>query len=198
MANYSQNKKATSETEIRSRGIANSNAPIPGEAQASPSELALALATLERENERLREALSASDKKAQDSNSIEKLAEALVKATATYKAPTAEPTQFNDGINRTTDFKNARATIDGQNLMEAQLSLQDFKNEPRKPISISKAVANFVGANLSITINGVRVSIPCDGKTYMINESHWDAARERLAKLDILNSVTEPQITVIE
>ena len=81
--------------------------------------------------------------------------------------------------------------------MEAQQTLQMFRNERKKPISISKTMANMVGPSLSVTVNGVRVSIPCDGKTYMINESHWEHARERLAKLDLLSADTEPQIVEV-
>jgi hypothetical protein len=81
--------------------------------------------------------------------------------------------------------------------MEAQQTLQMCRNERKFPISISKTIANSVGPSLTITVNGVRVSIPCDGKTYYINESHYEHARERLAKLDILTSNTEPQVIEI-
>jgi hypothetical protein len=117
--------------------------------------------------------------------------------TQAVNRPTVQAVPEPDGINRTTDFRNQRATIDGQGLAEAQITLSEFKSEERKPISIPKAMANQVGAALAITVNGVRVSIPCDGKTYYINATHWEHARERLAKLDILAANTEPQIVEI-
>lgn len=118
-------------------------------------------------------------------NSISTLAKAIVKATESARpvGPTEE-----DNLNRTTDFKNTKATVDGRSLMEAQQIMQEFRKEVKKPISIPKQMANFIGPTLAITVNGARVSIPCDGKTYFINATHYEHARERLAKLDILES----------
>ena len=75
--------------------------------------------------------------------------------------------------------------------MEQQAALQNFRGEAKKPISIPKSFQASVGPNLSITVNGIRVSIPCDGKTYYINETHWEHAKERIAKVDILNTIPD-------
>ena len=64
-------------------------------------------------------------------------------------------------------------------------------------LSIPKSIANAVGSSLAVTVNGVRVCVPCDGKTYMINETHYEHIRERLAKIDILAADTEPQVVEI-
>ena len=58
-------------------------------------------------------------------------------------------------------------------------------------------MATKFGPSLSITVNGVRVSIPCDGKTYFINETHWEHARERMAKVDALDADEAPNIVEI-
>lgn len=112
---------------------------------------------------------------------IESLAKAI---TAAAQPKVVGPTEM-DNINRSSDFKNTKAMVDGRNMMEAQQSLQEFRNETKHPIAIPKAMANFLGPNLNVTVNGIRVSIPCDGKTYYINETHWEHARERMAKVDI-------------
>jgi hypothetical protein len=82
-------------------------------------------------------------------------------------------------------------------MLEAQQTMALFRNEDKMPISIPKTMSNIIGPNLDVTVNGVRVSIPCDGKTYYINRTHYEHARERLAKLDILASHNEPEVVEI-
>lgn len=193
MPTKSQKPVTTAEPEISGSGIVNSNASKGGGGNAASTE-ELALALLESQK-RIRELEAQQSAPAQTGDaSIAKLVEAL--AAYLPKEKPAEVPNY-DNINRTTDFQNQRATVDGRSLMEAQQTLMEFRNEEKRPISIPKATAAFVGANLVVTINGVRVSIPCDGRTYYINKSHWEHARERLAKLDLLNAVKEPQIVVM-
>ena len=188
-----QTTKAITDPDIRDSGISERSDAIleGGSRMASAEELALALEILEKRNAEL-EAKLASQSNA-GSDAINQLATIIAQAVK----PTVQAVPEADNINRTTDFRNQRATIDGQSMAEAQQLLAGFKNEQRKPISIPKAMANSVGSYLPITVNGVQVRIPCDGKTYYINETHWEHARERLAKLDALAANTEPQIVEI-
>lgn len=184
--------KTIADPDIRDSGISErSDATLQGGSRkASAEELAHALELSERRAAELEAQLASKS----GSDPIERLAELLastVKSTPVQAVPEA------DNLNRTTDFKNQRATIDGRGMLEAQQLLSQFRSERKKPISIPKAMANQVGSALAITVNGVRVSIPCDGKTYYINETHWEHARERLAKLDILAANNEPQIVEI-
>ena len=187
-----QKTKAIADPDIRDSGISERSDAIleGGSRKASAEELAFALEALEIRNAELEKQLAA---KNAGSDAIQQLASILTQAVK----PTVQAVPESDNINRTTDFKNQRATIDGQSMAEAQQLLAGFKNEPRKPISIPKAMANSVGAYLAISVNGVQIRIPCDGKTYYINETHWEHARERLAKLDLLAANTEPQIVEI-
>lgn len=187
-----QKTKAIADPDIRDSGISERSDAIleGGSRKASAEELAFALEASERRNAELEKQLAAKDS---GSDAIQQLASILTQVVK----PTVQAVPESDNINRTTDFKNQRATIDGQSMAEAQQLLAGFKNEPRKPISIPKAMANSVGAYLPISVNGVQIRIPCDGKTYYINETHWEHARERLAKLDILAANTEPQIVEI-
>lgn len=193
MPTKSQKNNNIAEPEISGGGIVSSNAENQsgGGKAASAEELSLALLESQKRIEKLEEEMSS--RNSGDSSMSE-----LIKVLTAY-IPKEKPAEIpnTDNINRTTDFQNQRATVDGRSLMEAQQTLMEFRNEEKRPISISKATAAFVGANLVVTINGVRVSIPCDGRTYYINKSHWEHARERLAKLDLLNANTEPQIVVM-
>lgn len=190
----SQKPINTTEPEIGGAGVEYSganSAQSRGSKAASAAELALALEASQKHAAQLEREL------AQRNSGDSQMGE-LIKALTAYLPKQVPQQDANpENINRTTDFQNQKATVDGRSLMEAQQTLMEFRNEEKRPISISKAIANFVGANLVVTVNGVRVSIPCDGKTYYINKSHWEHARERLAKLDLLNSNTEPQIVVM-
>ena len=189
--NY-QKPTAIADPDIRDSGISErSDATLEGGSRmASAEELALALELSERRVAELEAQMSS---KSTGSDAIQQLAELITQAVR----PTVQAVPETDSINRTTDFRNQRATLDGQIMAESQQLLAGFKAEPKMPISIPKTMANSVGSSLAITVNGVRVSIPCDGKTYYINRTHWEHARERLAKLDILASNTEPQIVEI-
>lgn len=192
-----QKPTAIAEPDIRDSGTSvRSDATLEGGSRkASSDELAFALESSQRRIAELEAQLAAKPATTDtSSDALYRLADLLTQAV---NRPTVQAVPEPDGINRTTDFRNQRATIDGQGLAEAQITLSEFKSEERKPISIPKAMANQVGAALAITVNGVRVSIPCDGKTYYINATHWEHARERLAKLDILAANTEPQIVEI-
>lgn len=184
--------KTVADPDIRDSGISERSDATPqgGSRKASAEELALALERMEKRNAELEAKLASN----QESDAITRLADLL---TSVVKPNTVQAVPETDNLNRTTDFKNQRATIDGRGMLEAQQLLSQFRSERRKPISIPKTMANQVGSALPITVNGVRVSIPCDGKTYYINETHWEHARERLAKLDILAANTEPQIVEI-
>ena len=179
--------------EAAGSGVEHSRTTAQGRGKsASPAELAVALDASQRQIAELQRELAA----AKSSNGVDRLAELLTAALTKPTPAPMGPTEA-DNLNRVTDFRNSQATVDGRSLMEAQQTLQMFRNERKKPISISKTMANMVGPSLSVTVNGVRVSIPCDGKTYMINESHREHARERLAKLDLLSADTEPQIVEV-
>jgi hypothetical protein len=189
----SQKNLNTAEPEIGGVGMDHSNVPnFQSGGSASAAELAIALEESQKRIAKL-------ERDAAQRNSGDSQMGELIKALTAYlpKQP-AEPMSVNaENINRTSDFQNQKATVDGRSLAEAQQTLMEFRTEEKFPISISKTIANFVGANLVVTVNGVRVSIPCDGKTYFINKSHYEHARERLAKLDLLTSNTTPQIVVM-
>lgn len=191
MPNKYQKPQVIADPDTRDSGMSErSDATLKGGSRkASADELAFALAASENRVRELERQLSAKS----ESDSIRQLADALVQAVR----PTVQAVPEPDHINRTTDFKNQMATLDGQSMQEAQQLLATFRNEDKLPISIPKSMANTVGASLPITVNGVRVSIPCDGKTHYVNKTHWEHARERLAKLDIQAANTEPQIVEI-
>jgi hypothetical protein len=198
MPNKSQITKGTTVTESGSTGVETSKAQgvAGGYTPASYAELELALVESQRTNQMLMAKLNQMEaQQNSSSSSIDKLAEVITKAITQKPVEAYGPTE-SDNINRTNNF-NTRATIDGRNLMEAQQTLAIFRGETKKPISIPKTMASKFGPSLSITVNGVRVSVPCDGKTYFINETHWEHARERMAKVDALDEGADQNIVEI-
>lgn len=188
-----QKNPAIADPDTRDSGVVHSNATFKGSGRkATADELALALEASQREIAELRAAAAAREAQGSD---LKQLADLLAGMVAPKNTVAAVPEQ--DAINRSTDFKNQRATVDGRSLVEAQQTMALFRNEDRMPMSIPKTMANIIGPNLDVTVNGVRVSIPCDGKTHYINRTHYEHARERLAKLDKLAANTEPQVVEI-
>ena len=188
-----QKNPAIADPDTRDSGVVHSDANLKGGSRmASADELALALEASQREIAELKAAAAARESQGSD---LKQLADLLAGMVAPKNTVTAVPEQ--DAINRSTDFKNQRATVDGRSLVEAQQTMALFRNEDKMPMSIPKTMANIIGPNLDVTVNGVRVSIPCDGKTHYINRTHYEHARERLAKLDKLAANTEPQVVEI-
>ena len=119
------------------------------------------------------------------------LAEAI-KPSGKQEGPAEE-----DSVNRSSAY-NTRNQIDGQSLMEAQATLLQFRDERKEPISVPKLLAAYIGPQLAVSVNGVRVSIPADGKTYYINETHALAAKERMAKINRLQAKDQSNIVTVE
>ena len=199
MSNNSENKKVIAESEIGNDGVGHSK--MLGESGAgvnnlSPDELKLALAISENQKAQMQaelDELKKSKASNSDSDAIHQLAELL--SNAIIQKPVG-PTE-EDNINRTSGFKE-RVHIDGASLMEAQSTMLAYRGEVKIPVSVPKTFQSQFGPSLDITVNGVRVSIPCDGKTYFINETHAIHAKERIAKVDRLLSDNEPKITEID
>ena len=148
---------------------------------------------LKSENAKLSAKLE-SDSPGSANASLDKLADLLSEALV---KKTKSPEEVNpENLNQTAAF-NTKNQIDGQSLMEAQAMLLQFRDERKVPISVPKLLASYIGPQLAISVNGVRVSIPADGKTYFINETHALAAQERMAKINLIQSKTSSNIVTI-
>jgi hypothetical protein len=198
MSKNSELNKVIAETEIGNNDVGHSK--MLGESEVdvntlTSEELKLALVISQNQIAQMKselEKIKASPKS--DSNSIEQLASII--ANAITNKPTGPVDE--DNINRTAEFRERAARIDGTSLMEAQSTMLAYRSESKIPVNVPKSFQSQFGATLDITVNGVRVSIPCDGKTYFINETHAIHAKERIAKVDRLLADTTPQITEIE
>lgn len=190
----------TTESEISSNGVGHSTMQKSlggASAEVSPEELQLALVAsqntiqaLTNELENLKKAQTPSTS---NSDSLNTLVELLANAVTNKHTGPVDA----DNLNRTDNFKE-RASVDGKSLMEAQATLNMYKHEPKEYVSIPKTFASQFGPTLSITVNGVRVSIPVDGKSYKINRTHALHAKERIAKVDRLLSDTAANIIETE
>lgn len=195
------NKKVTTEPEIGSNGVTHSKmlGSVEGASpkEVSSTELIAALELSRDTIASLKKELAEAKKNNESGDSINKLAELIAGAISVNKPTGGSMLNSDDNINRSDDFLQ-RTKVDGRSLMEAQQTVAMFRNERKVPISISKTFTNYFGPALAITVNGVRVSIPCDGRTYMINETHAIHAKERMAKVDKRLSDTEPEIVEID
>lgn len=201
MPNKNSENKIIAEAEIGNDGVGHSTMhgeSAGGSNEPSAEELKLALVASQETINAMSEELKRlrSEQKPADSSSsdIHSLVEMLANAIVTNKAQKG-PT-LPDNLNRAEDFKE-RTRVDGQSLMEAQATMSMYKNEPKVWISIPKSFQGTFGPALSVTVNGVRVAVPVDGKQYLINETHAIHVRERMAKVDRLNADSEPQVVEI-
>jgi hypothetical protein len=191
-------KDATSVTEDGSSQVkfSNATATVEGAAKAAPQPVVSndAYKATVRELNALKLEL-ASVKQSQNTDSISKLADLI----ASSIKPAPAPVDTNNTINSTKSLTGMQevSNVDGRSLIQAQELLQGFRAESKKPITIPRSLATSVGPYLTITVNGVRVSIPCDGQTHYINVTHWEHAMERIAKLDSANSDNAPDIKTV-
>jgi hypothetical protein len=191
-------KDATSVTEDGSSQVkfSNATATVEGAAKAAPQPVVSndAYKATVRELNALKLEL-ASVKQSQNTDSISKLADLI----ASSMKPAPAPVDTNNTINSTKSLSGMQevSNVDGRSLIQAQELLQGFRAESKKPITIPRSLATSVGPYLTITVNGVRVSIPCDGQTHYINVTHWEHAMERIAKLDSANSDNAPDIKTV-
>lgn len=185
MSELSETKMPTVDPDKHGEGTTHSSVAMnqggSGKA-ASAEELSKALGIVMKQNAELQKRL---DAQASAESGIDKLANLLADKIGKTETGVIPDT---DNINRTTDFRNSKMYVDNQSLQDAQATASYFRHEEKCRIVIPKSIAAFVGANLDITVNGCRVSIPCDGKEHFINKTHYEHARERLAKLDALNT----------
>lgn len=62
--------------------------------------------------------------------------------------------------------------------------LQHYKNEDTISVNISPMYAKYFGKVMTVSIQGITVAIPCDGKTRKYNKTHAIEALSRLRKID--------------
>lgn len=194
MSNESQKPMVAAEPEIGRNDVGHSEMhdKSKGGTQVSPKELALQIEMANQQIAALTKQVKDLTAKNSESSVISQLTELLSHAVPVQRSGPTEA----DNINRSKDYREFANNVDGQYVLDAQTRLTSFRKERKMPISIPKGLAPQFGDALTISVNGVRVSIPVDGKTYYINETHWRHARERMAKLDRIANSDKP--TVIE
>ena len=69
---------------------------------------------------------------------------------------------------------------------ERKALAKSFREMEKVPIHISPLYKPYFGRVHTVTINGVSVAIPCDGKTYMVPKIFADEVRIRIFRQDQL------------
>jgi len=191
-------------TETPAGGMGQPNGAKPegkaGSKPASPEELSATIELLMAQNKKLSAENAAFKQKlasnapASADGALDRLAALLSEALEKKSAPERKGPSEEDPVNRASAY-NTRNQVDGQSLMDAQAALIQFREERKEPVSVPKLLAAYIGPQLVVSVNGVRVSIPADGKTYYINATHALAARERMAKINRMQS-KDPDNTI--
>ena len=61
-----------------------------------------------------------------------------------------------------------------------------YKTEELVPVTIAPLYAPYVGASMTVSINGITCVIPCDGRTHQVPESFAIEAKTRIYKIDCM------------
>lgn len=106
--------------------------------------------------------------------------EAMPATPATPVAPVASIPHVEANANRRIQVKETQR----RSLVKKYLS------EKKIPVTISPLYAPYLGRVVPVLVNGIRVDIPADGRTYQINSTH---ASEIIAKIRRINNMLARQ-----
>lgn len=59
-----------------------------------------------------------------------------------------------------------------------------YLNEKKVPVTVSPFYAPYLGRVVPVLVNGIRVDIPADGRTYQINETHAGEVIAKIRRID--------------
>lgn len=83
-------------------------------------------------------------------------------------------------INKESDRAVAKSERERKALAKA------FKEQEKMPVQISPLYRPYFGRVMTVTINGISVAVPCDGKTYEVPASFAEEVQVRIYKQDKL------------
>jgi hypothetical protein len=63
---------------------------------------------------------------------------------------------------------------------------QIYKNEKKVPVQISPFYAPYFSKNQPVSINGISIYVPSDGKTYQVPKPFADVINRRIQRIDAL------------
>lgn len=90
-------------------------------------------------------------------------------------------------IKATNAVRSAKITAD-QQLREATMRTKKlgtiYMHEKKVSVTISPFYAPYIGRTANITVNGIAVYVPADGRAYSIPESHAASLRKKLKNID--------------
>lgn len=65
-----------------------------------------------------------------------------------------------------------------------QSLVQSYRKEKKVPVSIQPMYAAYFGSVANISVNGISVFVPCDGRSYSINATHAAELHETLGRIN--------------
>lgn len=81
----------------------------------------------------------------------------------------------------------AAQTIKFNKLEVARRELvKKYREEEKFPVTISPFYAPYLGRVVRVSVNGIVVDIPADGKSYKINKTHADHVLAKIKRIDAM------------
>lgn len=112
------------------------------------------------------------DVKNKDPESKEEVTTTVVEAPSAPVAPSLPAAEAN--ANRRVQVKETQRKA----LVKVYLS------EKKIPVTISPLYAPYLGKIVPVLVNGIRVDIPADGRTYQINSTHASEIIAKIRRID--------------
>lgn len=95
-----------------------------------------------------------------------------------------------------TAVEPAKATVDtveanaarAYNALEAKRKslVNTYRNEEKRIVTVSPFYAPYLGKVVRVSVNGIIVDIPADGKSYKINKTHADSIISKIKRIDAM------------
>ena len=70
--------------------------------------------------------------------------------------------------------------------MKRRSLLKTYKEEDKISVSISPLYKPYFGASMTVSVNGISVVVPCDGKNRKIPKTHAIEALGKVAKVNLM------------
>lgn len=122
-----------------------------------------------------------------ETKTVEKTDTEFAKASAVVEEKTVAPAPAVSTVPQTEAHASRRIQV--KENQRKQL-VKTYLSEKKIPVTISPLYAPYLGRVVPVLVNGIRVDIPADGRTYQINSTH---ASEIIAKINRINTMLARQ-----
>ena len=98
-------------------------------------------------------------------------------------APTKKERTTSQGTSRKASEHNDAKEMVALEKQQRNL-LEVYKNEPKQAVRVAPSYAKHFGKMMRVSINGISVTVPCDGQSIKLPETFATEVARRMAAID--------------